>query len=43
MLPLCCILAFWTGGDAERVDCLFRQSHLFRSKWDRRTYGQATV
>jgi putative DNA primase/helicase len=48
-LALCRILAFWTGGDAERVDCLFRQSRLFRRKWDRRTfadgrtYGQATV
>jgi putative DNA primase/helicase len=48
-LALCRILAFWTGGDAERVDHLFRQSSLFRQKWDRpayadgRTYGQATV
>ena len=48
-LALCRILAFWTGGDADRVDCLFRQSRLFRQKWDRRTfadgrtYGQATV
>ena len=48
-LALCSILAFWTGGNAERVDRLFRRSALFRKKWDEkhfgdgRTYGQATV
>jgi primase-polymerase (primpol)-like protein len=44
---LCCILAFWCGGDAERVDRLFRQSGLMRSKWDRRsgdtTYSALTI
>lgn len=48
-LALCNILAFWTDYDVLRVDCLFRQSGLYRPKWDRRhyadgrTYGQATV
>jgi hypothetical protein len=48
-LALCSRLAFWTGGDPERVDELFRQSGLYRSKWDERhygdgrTYGQATI
>ena len=48
-LALCAILAFWTGGNAARVDALFRQSGLMRAKWDRRhfndgkTYGEATV
>jgi putative DNA primase/helicase len=48
-LALCNRLAFWTGRDAERIDRLFRQSRLFRSKWDRRhfadgrTYGEATI
>ena len=48
-LALCSILAFWTGGDSDRVDQLFRQSALYRPKWDERhrgdgrTYGQATV
>jgi hypothetical protein len=48
-LALCNLLAFWTGGDAARVDALFRQSGLLRPKWDERhrgdgrTYGQLTV
>jgi hypothetical protein len=48
-LALCSRLVFWTGGDPVRVDELFRQSGLFRSKWDERhygdgrTYGQATI
>ena len=48
-LALCRILAFWTGQDAGRIDRLFRQSGLFRPKWDvphyggRKTYGQATI
>lgn len=49
-LALCNMLAFWTGGDAARVDSLFRQSGLYRpEKWnerhhsDGRTYGQGTV
>lgn len=46
-LALCSHLAFWTGGDARRVDSLFRQSGLCRDKWDERhgkqTYGQMTV
>lgn len=48
-LALCSILAFWTEGNAEQIDRLFRQSGLFREKWDEkhhgdgRTYGQGTV
>jgi putative DNA primase/helicase len=49
-LALCGILAFWTGGDAQQIDQLFRRSALFRrEKWDEehhadgRTYGEATV
>jgi primase-polymerase (primpol)-like protein len=48
-LALCNALAFWTGGDAARIDRLFRQSGLMRPKWDKahysdgRTYGQATI
>ena len=46
-LALCSNLAFWTGKDAERMDSLFRQSGLFRPKWDEprgpRTYGEATI
>jgi hypothetical protein len=48
-LALCSRLVFWTGGDPSRVNELFRQSGLYRSKWDERhygdgkTYGQATI
>ena len=46
-LALCNLLAFWTGNDSNRIDQLFRQSGLFRGKWDERhgeqTYGQLTV
>ncbi|SEQ01342.1 phage NrS-1 polymerase family protein [Natrinema salaciae] len=48
-MALCCLLAFWTGGDAARVDRLFRQSGLLRDKWDEvhyadgSTYGEKTV
>ena len=48
-LALCNFLAFWTGGDAARMDRLFRQSGLFRPKWDEKhyangqTYGQGTL
>lgn len=41
------LLAFWTNKDAARMDKLFRQSGLMRSKWDRRqsgsTYGRITI
>lgn len=45
---LCNYLAFWTGRDAARMDKLFRQSGLFRDKWDRNartgeTYGEGTI
>ena len=48
-LALCGMLAFWTGPQSDRIDRLFRQSSLYRAKWDTphhcdgRTYGQATV
>ena len=46
-LALCSTLAFWTGQDAERLDSLFRQSGLFREKWDEPrsagTYGEITI
>ncbi|PZA06131.1 DUF927 domain-containing protein [Meiothermus sp. PNK-Is4] len=40
---------FWCGNDTARADRLFRQSKLYRPKWDEkhhadgRTYGQATL
>jgi putative DNA primase/helicase len=48
-LALCSMLRFWTGADAERMDRLFRQSALYRDKWDEphsadgRTYGEMTI
>jgi hypothetical protein len=48
-LALCSLLSFWTKGDSNRIDRLFRKSGLFRPKWDEKhygngqTYGQATV
>jgi len=47
-IALCNALAWWTNGDAQRVDRLFRMSGLYREeKWNRRqsgsTYGAITV
>lgn len=41
---LCQHLAFWTGKNCERIDQLFRQSGLFREKWEnRQDYRQSTI
>ncbi len=46
-LALCGTLAFWTARDAVRMDRLFRQSGLYRPKWDElrgsQTYGDTTI
>ena len=46
-LALCNYLAFWTGGDEQQMDRLFRDSGLFREKWDEQrgseTYGERTI
>lgn len=42
-LKLCRHLAYWTGKDEERIDRLFRQSGLYRAKWDRTDYRQSTI
>jgi hypothetical protein len=34
-MGLCFYLAFWTGGDPDRMDRLFRDSGLMRGKWDK--------
>jgi putative DNA primase/helicase len=41
-LALCSLLAFWTDGDTERMDQLFRQSGLMREKWNRHDYRERT-
>jgi putative DNA primase/helicase len=40
---LCNLLAFWTGPDPARIDDLFRQSGLFRDKWEREDYRTQTI
>jgi putative DNA primase/helicase len=47
-LALCGRLYFWTGGNLERTESLFRRSGLYRPKWDSRrgdsgTYGSMTL
>ena len=48
-MALCCMLAFWSGGDTTQMDQLFRQSGLIREKWDEvhyadgSTYGEKTI
>ncbi len=46
-LALCEYLRFYTGGDREQIDRLFRNSGLMRPKWDERrgaqTYGERTL
>lgn len=46
-LALCSLARFWTQGDAARIDAWYRQSGLFRLKWDEmhgsRTYGAITI
>ena len=42
-LALAGLLAFWTGGDRRRIDRLFRQSDLYREKWDREDYRERTI
>lgn len=42
-LALAGLLAFWTGGDRQRIDRLFRQSDLYREKWNRDDYRERTI
>lgn len=46
-LAFCSMLAFWCGGDSDKIDSIYRSSGLMRDKWDRKqsgsTYGRITV
>lgn len=46
-LAFCNHLAFWTQKNEAQMDRIFRQSGLYREKWDKRrgslTYGQITI
>ncbi|MCL1803191.1 MAG: phage/plasmid primase, P4 family [Eubacteriaceae bacterium] len=40
---MCNILAFYSGGDFDQIDRLFRQSGLYRDKWERDGYRNQTI
>ncbi len=42
-LALCGLLAFWFQCDKDRMDRVFRQSRLYRKKWDREDYRNDTL
>lgn len=42
-LALCSMLAFWCGGDGAQVDRIFRQSALYRKKWERKDYREGVI
>ena len=43
-LALCSLLAFWTGGDPDRIEALFGRSGLVREKWwERPDYRERTI
>lgn len=42
-MALLTILAFWCGGDTEQMDRLFRSSSLYREKWERADYRNASL
>ena len=42
-IALCNILAFWLQGDFGEIDSYFRQSRLYRDKWERADYRTSTI
>jgi len=42
-VSLCMILAFWTDCNTEQIDRIFRTSGLYREKWERQDYREATI
>lgn len=42
-IALCMILSFWCGGDKEQINRLFRESKLYRDKWERDDYRNDTL
>ena len=42
-VALCALIAFRVGPDPEMIDRIFRQSELYREKWDREDYSQRTI
>ncbi|MBD3387412.1 MAG: hypothetical protein GF414_00525 [Candidatus Altiarchaeales archaeon] len=42
-MAFACILAFWTGGDYQKMDRIFRASDRMRPKWEREDYRRHTL
>ncbi|HEL2594973.1 TPA: hypothetical protein TZ702_001810 [Streptococcus suis] len=42
-LSLCSMMAFWTGDNTDLLDQLFRESKLYRDKWERKDYREETL
>lgn len=42
-LALCTIIAFRTGDNPQLIDYIFRGSKLYREKWEREDYREATI
>ena len=42
-MALCCILAYYCGEDFELINTIFRQSKLYRKKWNREDYKNNTI
>ena len=42
-IALCNILAFYAGDNEDTIDALFRQSKLYREKWERPDYRRDTI
>ena len=42
-MAMCLYLAYWTGNDAYRMDSMFRQTRLYRDKWERTDYRERTI
>jgi hypothetical protein len=42
-LSLCAMLAFYCQGNFEQIDRLFRESRLYREKWERLDYRTNTI
>ncbi len=40
---LCAMIAFRVGADAEAIDKVFRESKLYRDKWERNDYRTSTI
>lgn len=40
---LCRMLAWYVGNDPERIDRLYRQSKIYRDKWERQDYRDRTI